>query len=359
MKSLHLRRESRGVALVIVLLVVTVLILLAGGFALSMKVETTLARHATHDADFEWLGRSGVELARYVIGQQLNVTSEPFDSLNQLWAGGQNITNELFQGITLDDVRLGPGTFSVKIVDLERKVNINTADETVLRLALGLVGLDAGTIPGVADSILDWIDVDEFPRSSGAESEYYLGLTPAYSSKNGPLDMLSELLLVRGVTPDMLYGSAAIRPPPPVSTTSRELTMRNKLAPVYTNALADMFTPLSARFVNLNTASPLVLHLASGVEMSLAESIVRYRAGPDAVEGTSDDIPFRRVAELMNVPGLGRQAVSNAGRVFSVRSATFQVKVTVKIGGDQRELVSILLRNNAPGDVRVLLQVWN
>lgn len=65
-------------------------------------------------------------------------------------------------------------------------------------------------IPGMtnelADAILDFIDDDDTPRSSGCESEYYSGLQPAYSSKNSPLESLDELLLVRGVTPEYLYG---------------------------------------------------------------------------------------------------------------------------------------------------------
>ena len=65
-------------------------------------------------------------------------------------------------------------------------------------------------IPGMtndlADAILDFIDDDDSPRSYGCESEYYNGLQPAYSSKNSPLESLDELLLVRGVTPEYLYG---------------------------------------------------------------------------------------------------------------------------------------------------------
>ena len=58
---------ARGFALVIVMLVIVVLGLLAGAFALSMKVESRLAANANNDAEMEWLGRSGVELARFVI----------------------------------------------------------------------------------------------------------------------------------------------------------------------------------------------------------------------------------------------------------------------------------------------------
>ncbi len=65
-------------------------------------------------------------------------------------------------------------------------------------------------IPGMdeelADAILDFLDDDESPRTSGCESDYYKSLTPAYSAKNGALESLDELLLVRGVTALLLYG---------------------------------------------------------------------------------------------------------------------------------------------------------
>lgn len=65
-------------------------------------------------------------------------------------------------------------------------------------------------IPGMtyelADAILDFIDVDDTPRINGCESEYYTSLSPAYSAKNSPLESLDELLLVRGVTAELLYG---------------------------------------------------------------------------------------------------------------------------------------------------------
>lgn len=61
----------------------------------------------------------------------------------------------------------------------------------------------------IADAILDWIDEDDEPREFGAEIEYYSGL--GYGPKNGPLDTLEELLLVRGVTPDLLFGADSNR----------------------------------------------------------------------------------------------------------------------------------------------------
>jgi DNA uptake protein ComE-like DNA-binding protein len=63
-----------------------------------------------------------------------------------------------------------------------------------------------GMTVDVADAILDWIDPDDEPREYGAEIDYYSGLVPPYTPANGPLKTIEELLLVRGVTPDLLFG---------------------------------------------------------------------------------------------------------------------------------------------------------
>ena len=59
--------EKGGMAVVIVLVVVTLLTIYAGLFAYSMKIETRLALNSNNDEQMLWLGRGGVELASYVI----------------------------------------------------------------------------------------------------------------------------------------------------------------------------------------------------------------------------------------------------------------------------------------------------
>jgi DNA uptake protein ComE-like DNA-binding protein len=68
-----------------------------------------------------------------------------------------------------------------------------------------LMGLP-GMTEDVADAILDWLDEDDETREVGAEYDYYSSLDPPYAPKNGPFETVEELLLVRGVTPDLLFG---------------------------------------------------------------------------------------------------------------------------------------------------------
>src|SRR5437773_6111333 len=60
---------------------------------------------------------------------------------------------------------------------------------------------------GVANWNLDWLEPDDAPSSIGAGSDYYSSLIPRYRAKYGSLDSLEELLLVKGVTPQLLFGN--------------------------------------------------------------------------------------------------------------------------------------------------------
>src|SRR3954464_15310291 len=125
-------RHDRGIAMIIVMLVIVVLSVLAGGFAYSMKVETKLARNTSWESDMEWLGRSGVELGKYALAMQLTLPppESMYTGLNQFWAGAPpSPTNEVFFGMSLKDVQLGDGKFTVSIVDMERKFNLSAVTE--------------------------------------------------------------------------------------------------------------------------------------------------------------------------------------------------------------------------------------
>ena len=61
---------------------------------------------------------------------------------------------------------------------------------------------------------------------------------------------------------------------------------------------------------------------------------------------------------VVNVPGINQQGAQNASRFFGVRSATYEARVTVDIGGRKREMVGLIFRNNNPRDVRLLHAYW-
>lgn len=345
------RPRQNGIAMVIVMVTITILGAMAASLAFSMKVETTLAYNSSLEPELEWMARSGVEYARYILALQSEVitTSEPYDSLNQIWAGGPGSFTESFsddplEGISLKNNDLGPGSFSLTITDTERWFNINVADQVILNRAMVVMGASVADIPTIVDSILDWRDPDTDTRMSGAESEDYLRLDPPYLCKDGPIDDLTELLLVQGITPEMFYG-----PHLPEHRIDINAQSESDYLPAYPVGFLDLFTPIAERLVNVNTASINVLQLVPGIDESFAISILEARAGPDGVDGTEDDTPF---ASIMEIP-LPPEILQSLSSYLTVRSTNFEVLVDVKIGNLTKQYVA-LLRRNGPQDIQVL-----
>jgi general secretion pathway protein K len=329
---------------------VVVLTILAGAFAYSMKVETRLAANSNNDEQMLWLGRSGVELARYVLTLD---AQQPCDCLSQIWAGGPGTgpeTNSALMGLSLDNYPVGlpdpVGTVSLKIIDLERKININTATAPQLQQIFTTMGVDANDISVLSDSIQDWIDTDDSTRPAGAESDYYQGLNPPYYAKNGPMDDLSELLLVKGVTPAMYFGTGP-RDQSDTPFAHHKLGFNNAASgqePDYPFGFTNIFTPFSSGKINLNTADLDVLELIPGMDTTSAENILKFRAGPDGVDGTDDDTPFVNVSQI-TAAGVDRQASAQIQNYCTTRSTTFEVHITARIGDQERDFVAIIFRN--------------
>ena len=211
--------SRRGIALVLVMLTVIVLSAIVGSLAISMSTEMRLARNTDYDAQMEWMGRSGIELARYALAnkcpEQRNI-----DALNQFWAGGTSPCSNDVENIPLKNVPLGPGHISVTITDMERKWDINLVanprqpQKEILQKALTEVGVtDAEQSSTIIDSIIDWINPNESAGFSGAKSDYYMHLNPPYFCKNGQIDDISELLLIKGITPEIYWGSNSTNHP--------------------------------------------------------------------------------------------------------------------------------------------------
>ena len=344
---------------------VTVLTILAAGFAYSMKVETKLARNANSEAELEWLGRSGVEYARWVLANSLLNPMQPYDSLDQPWATGSGFlgpTNNPIAEVQ-NPLTLGHGRVSWKITDLESKFNINSPEPVLLQVlpqALTLMGVGPGEATPIVNSILDWIDPNEralVSRMEGAKTEYYQTLNPPYRAKDGPIDDISELLLIKGVTPEIYYGGAATNYQ--ANYFSRQLNpfaQFDNAAPPITGGLTNLFTPLSNGKVNINTASAEVLQVIPGVNAMIAEAIVGGRSGEDDGSGLMG--PYRMVQQVSRLPNVPLPLIGQIGQFCDVRSQTFRVDITATVSSYTRYFTAIL-RRNGPRDVQVLSFYWS
>ena len=197
-----------------VLWIFLVLTVLVGEFSRGMRDDAI----ATHNLAEEIQAR-GVAMAAINLGIYRTLRARETDTEDT-----QNTQNEVDQEErwvpdgTWHDGSYGGGTYSVRLIDEGGKIGLNRADETLLRRVFANLGLDQDTQEALADAILDWRDPDSLVRLHGAEDEYYLALPRPYAAKNGPFDSVEELLLVRGVTRELLFGappSAAERPDQP------------------------------------------------------------------------------------------------------------------------------------------------
>ena len=399
--------RERGVALIMVLGFIIVLAVMAAAFATNMQVEVKLARKANDDVKVEWICRSGIELSKYILAQQMaNNAQEPYDSLNQKWAGysgddtdGDPNDNSGDPGFNpfLDNLDLNNSAWaensmlglmfpdqnefeeefgasarcSIQIVDLERKYNINWAadgdsSKFPLQKAFELMGVDTGLSPYLIDAIKDWRDIDDNRRVTGAESDNYEAKTPPYTAKNGPIDDLSELLLVEGITPEIYWGSRTkqIAANPLQSPSAGLPGAEEDEENTYNFGMVDIFTSISRGKININTASTNVIMLVPGYDEGAAAAIQRERSGLDGIEGNWDDTPFDTMEQVVGVafprftqPSQIRVSVSNANQYFSLQSVTFEVTVQAQVGKLSRTLVAVISRAS-PTDIKILYTYW-
>jgi type II secretory pathway component PulK len=173
----HARRRGGsepGMALVIVMILVLALAVIAGVFSHKIQVEAKLTANTRAESDLEWLGRSGVEVARWVLATEKRAgPTAQVDSFRDFWAGGPGVTNAMdfpFEGVSLDRIELGAGWCSVRIIDQERKININSLANRnvppaqgmrIMEHALNFVGAEGMERPVAASresaAILSWV----------------------------------------------------------------------------------------------------------------------------------------------------------------------------------------------------------
>ena len=210
-----------GFVIVAVLMVVTVLSLAAYQYSALMDAEVMAAERIRKTAEAKALAESGVHAAMAYVADkdafQGKLNSNPYDNPGAFQAvmvkeGQSARSNGRFSLVSIDygqDSSAGSLPLRYGLVDEGGKLNVNALfalDSSGKVLHDALMKLPNMT-DEIAWSIVDWIDPDEDPNAGGAESEYYSTLPHPYQAKNAPLDTVEELLLVKGVTPALLFGN--------------------------------------------------------------------------------------------------------------------------------------------------------
>lgn len=117
----------------------------------------------------------------------LAADDSPADSAQDSWYhGGRTITEQ--NGFQI----------SVLIEDEGSKPNLNTLDQKDLSLLTADQSEKEISTEISFDPLLDWRDVDDEPRPSGAERDYYQGLAKPYQTRNGFFSTVEELNQIKG-----------------------------------------------------------------------------------------------------------------------------------------------------------------
>ncbi|MHC4691483.1 MAG: type II secretion system minor pseudopilin [Planctomycetota bacterium] len=167
-----------------------------------------------------------------------------------------------------------------RLIDESAKINVNLAPADLL---LEFECLDGAAVA----SIMDWIDEDDVPNPDGAENDYYSGLESAYSCKNKPIDNIEELLLVKGISPEIYYGYNLAEGDNHLSETSEfvDNVQHNSAA-----GLCDLLTTCGDGRININTAQKQVLDAIPMLSDTAVSEIISVQKDASRKFTSMDDI---------------------------------------------------------------------
>jgi len=203
------RRGNRGIALLLVLVIVALLTSVLTDLAFSTMVDMRLTETFRDSTKAYYLAKGGINAGRMIIQEDRN----RYDSLDERWSKG------------VINYPVGEGSVTIQITDQDGKLAINglvtrNNPQSIMidrfyRLLVALE-LDQQVDPAeLTAALVDWLDVDDEPYAeihtdgqnlpvAGAEDVYYQSQQQPYRCKNGPLGTLQELSLVKGFTPEIV-----------------------------------------------------------------------------------------------------------------------------------------------------------
>lgn len=176
-------RRQRGIALLLVLWALVLLTVIAGSLTTTVRTELSMAASLVSEVR----GRALIDAGfTYVLANYLGANRSELKE--RLPADGQ-LREWVYDGHLL----------KVGLTGEDGRIDLNLADEALIKGALLSVGLEAQVAEEVGDAIADWRDVDDLHRLAGAEDAEYESAGYLYGAKDGRFESVAELGLVYGV----------------------------------------------------------------------------------------------------------------------------------------------------------------
>ena len=172
--------RQKGLALVLVLWVLSLLTIMAGSFALSMRRETSIIEGIRNNVQTMTIAESGIAMAEMML---LNPDQ------NKRWRADGSIYQI---NATVAKVR-------IRLLSEAGKIDINQADQTLLQGLMTHAPVDEEQQRRLVSAILDWRDTDDLVHIDGAEKGEYQDAGLSYQPRNKPFQTIEELQLVLGM----------------------------------------------------------------------------------------------------------------------------------------------------------------
>jgi len=309
--------------LIMVLWVITILSVIVLEFSFAMRTEVGIVKNFQEELKLYAMAEGGVErtIAELVYKhdprihqKRKNLTSEEIAPEIKEW-----VTDGRKYRLAFDR-----GFCEVRVMGEAGKVNINLVSETMLRKIISNLGLEGEARDTVVDSILDWRDADDFYRLNGAENEFYQSLKEPYDCKNGNLDSLEELLLIRGVTPELFFGK-------------RSKPEKGEKNEIQGGGLKDVFSVYaSGEQIDVNSAPLSVLRFFLGIPGEIGRQIIKAR---EEKEFANQQDLLQRVPALLPFWGeLGRFLIFRSNNPYY----SLEVQARAREGGPVRGIKVIV-----------------
>ncbi len=186
------------------------------------------------------------------------------------------------------------GFAEVEIIPETSRMNINQArPEELMRLMLA-AGVEQTQAGVIVEAIMDW-RTPLPPSAVGPLDQYYLSRQPSFRARHASFEEVEEVLLLRGMTPELFYGSYQRMPD-------------GKMLPI--GGLKDMLSPYgSMGSYDVNTAAPALL-LAAGVPQEAIAAIIERR----------NRAPFVNPGELGQLGPAAAHLRIGGNTIFTLRS---------------------------------------
>ena len=192
-------RARRGTVLIVAMILIFVLAGMTLALCRSMRVEAIASANYAASLQASTIER-GAE--QYLMSMLVNQNGD-LSQLDETEFACVQVGDGYFWVLRPDYGDSAMPVFGM--IDEGAKLNINTATFDQLMLLPYMTD-------DVAAAIVDWRSDPNTSTPGGAESDYYLSLPDAYYCKNDLYESVEELLLVRGVTQQMLYGNGQAPP---------------------------------------------------------------------------------------------------------------------------------------------------